>query len=75
MSKAVMLVGPWYGPSNKPTSKRSILRNHWVRVERGGRVVYAQWEDTGPMVYNDTDYVFGSARPTYKPAGIDLSAD
>ena len=37
---------------------------------------YAQWEDTGPFVEDDGDYVFGDAEPAnheFDGAGLDLS--
>ena len=56
----------------------SLLKNRWVKLRRGSRVCYAQWEDSGPYVYDDSRYVFGSA--TAKPAsrlanraGLDVS--
>jgi hypothetical protein len=54
----------------------SVLKNHWVKVSKGDKVVYAQWEDVGPFNEDDTAYVFGGAQPkskTNKHAGIDLS--
>jgi hypothetical protein len=45
---------------------------------RHGRTCYAQWEDSGPYVYDDANYVFGShdARPrsrSARGAGLDVS--
>jgi hypothetical protein len=56
----------------------SLLKNRWIRVMRGGKVCYAQWEDSGPYVYDDAAYVFGSddRRPRSRRAnnaGIDVS--
>jgi hypothetical protein len=55
---------------------QSVLKNRWVRVERGGKAAYGQWEDVGPFQSDDFDYVFGSAGPSNKRnerAGIDVS--
>jgi hypothetical protein len=56
----------------------SLLKNRWIKVMRGGKVCYAQWEDSGPYVYDDAAYVFGSddRRPRNRRAnnaGIDVS--
>jgi hypothetical protein len=56
----------------------SLLKNRWARIERGGRVCYAQWEDAGPYVYDDAAYVFGhdDRRPRNRlahRAGLDVS--
>ena len=56
----------------------SLLKNRWARIERDGRVCYAQWEDAGPYVYDDAAYVFGRGdrRPHNRRAhraGMDVS--
>jgi hypothetical protein len=56
----------------------SLLKNRWARIEREGRVCYAQWEDAGPYVYDDAAYVFGrdDRRPRNRlarSAGMDVS--
>lgn len=56
----------------------SLLKNRWAKLVRGDRVCYAQWEDSGPYVYDDAAYVFGSddRRPRNrlaKRAGMDVS--
>jgi hypothetical protein len=55
---------------------QSVLKNRWVRIERDGRVAYAQWEDVGPFRSDDFGYVFGTAAPANRRndrAGIDVS--
>ena len=64
---------PWYDAADPPRPGRSILKNRWVRVQREGRTVYAQWQDVGPFESADVEYVFGGARPRERRAGIDLS--
>jgi hypothetical protein len=56
----------------------SLLKNRWLRLSRAGRVCYAQWEDSGPYVYDDARYVFGpdDRRPRNRlarNAGLDVS--
>ena len=56
----------------------SLLKNRWIKLMRNGWVCYAQWEDSGPYVYDDAAYVFGSddRRPRNRlanRAGIDVS--
>lgn len=56
----------------------SYIKNRWVRLMRDGRTCYGQIEDAGPGVYDDYQYVFGTAdrRPAsklYNGAGLDVS--
>jgi hypothetical protein len=56
----------------------SLLKNRWIRLVHAGRVCYAQWEDSGPYVYDDARYVFGADDPRpanhlAHDAGIDVS--
>lgn len=54
----------------------TVLRGTWVAIRYGNRVCYAQWEDCGPFVTDDWEYVFGNERPKNpknKGAGIDIS--
>jgi hypothetical protein len=66
---------PWFKTSFvKPG--RSVLRGTWLAIRYGNQVCYAQWEDCGPFLTHDPNYVFGSARPMNpqnKGAGIDVS--
>lgn len=64
---------PWYDPQRPPGPTYSIVKNTWVAVTRGGKTVYAQWEDVGPYNTDDINYVFGSKQPSYRASGIDLS--
>ncbi len=66
----------WAGSSSQVPSGRSILKDRWVRIMKGGRVAYAQWEDVGPFGEDDCGYVFGNSLPKNrinKQAGIDVS--
>jgi hypothetical protein len=56
----------------------SLLKNRWAKIVHGGRTCYAQWEDSGPYVYDDAAYVFGGGdhRPRNRlarRAGMDVS--
>jgi hypothetical protein len=61
----------WYNP-NMPKNV-SLIKNHWVKITLGDKVVYGQVEDAGPYGEDDTSYVFGDNKPKEKDAGIDLS--
>ncbi|WP_456433301.1 endo alpha-1,4 polygalactosaminidase [Nitratifractor sp.] len=64
---------PWY---TSPAPGQSLCKNRWIRIRKGDRVAYAQWEDAGPFGEDDAEYVFGDARPKNARndhAGIDLS--
>jgi hypothetical protein len=66
---------PWFKEAF--TSKwKSVCKGRWIAIRKGDRVCYAQWEDAGPFTTDDSEYVFGNARP--KPnanhgAGLDVS--
>jgi hypothetical protein len=56
----------------------SLLKNRWIRLIRNGNICYAQWEDSGPYVYDDRQYVFGGDDPRprngrARGAGLDVS--
>ena len=67
---------PWYGDRSW-AADQSVMKNRWVRVRHNGRTCYGQIEDAGPRYYDDTAYVFGSARPRNRDyangTGIDVS--
>ncbi len=69
---------PWADEAMKEddNSYNTICKNRWVRVSKGQKSAYVQWEDVGPFNSDDSDYVFGSAKPKSSinsHAGIDLS--
>ncbi|ADV46176.1 endo alpha-1,4 polygalactosaminidase [Nitratifractor salsuginis] len=71
--KGLKKIIPWY---NDEDPRESLCKNHWVEISKDGKTVYAQWEDAGPFETNDSEYVFGTARPKNRindHAGIDLS--
>lgn len=67
------LVVPW-ASSRAFGSGESMVKNRWIRVTapRTGRSCYAQWEDAGPGLYDDFQYVFGSSPPAnpFLPPGL-----
>ncbi len=66
---------PWYH-RDKEGKYESVCRGTWVQIYYNGRYCFAQWEDCGPFVTDDWQYVFGNARPkntANKGAGIDIS--
>jgi len=57
-------------------SMESMCKNRWVKIVKGEKVVYAQWEDVGPFGEDDAQYVFGNAFPQNEinnHAGLDVS--
>jgi hypothetical protein len=62
---------PWH--TGSVAVGESLLKNRWIKITRDKRTAYAQWQDVGPFETDDVSYVFGSARPKEKRAGIDLS--
>ncbi len=54
----------------------SMCKNRWIKITKGNKSVYAQWEDAGPFGEDDADYVFGDALPKNElndDAGLDVS--
>jgi hypothetical protein len=66
---------PW--ASEKTWSAdESMCKNRWIKITKGDKAAYAQWEDVGPFEENDTSYVFGSSTPhstVNNHAGLDVS--
>ncbi|KPJ70845.1 hypothetical protein AMJ51_00805 [Microgenomates bacterium DG_75] len=65
---------PWY---HEPVADNvSLVKNRWVKIFHQDKVCFGQWEDAGPILTDDVDYVFGTARPRNTfglKAGIDVS--
>jgi hypothetical protein len=73
--KSAASIIPW-AKEQEYKKTESMCKNHWVKISKDSKVVYAQWEDVGPFEENDEEYVFGSDSPkskTNKNAGIDVS--
>jgi hypothetical protein len=60
----------------RPEPGKTVLKGRWIQIHRNGRSCYAQWEDCGPWVTDDWEYVFGNKPPKTKQngaAGLDIS--
>ncbi len=54
----------------------SWCKNAWIKITKGSKTAYAQWQDVGPLQEDDVDYVFGTAQPKNiwgAKAGLDVS--
>lgn len=63
---------PWFSS----TRTTSLLKNQWIEVTYKSTTCYGQWEDVGPFLIDDFDYVFGDAPPSNTfgvRAGLDVS--
>tara|TARA_B100000963_G_scaffold52147_1_gene40269 strand:- start:808 stop:1602 length:795 start_codon:yes stop_codon:yes gene_type:complete len=63
---------PWFYRYN-PRPGQSVCKGRWIQLYNGKKVCYAQWEDCGPWVTDDWQYVFKGQPPRSKNAGIDVS--
>lgn len=66
---------PWFRERYTGPGK-TVLKSQWVAMRYAGRTCFAQWEDCGPFVTDDYNYVFGRERPKNSKnqgAGIDIS--
>ncbi len=65
-----------FGQGQKFGSEQSICKNQWIKIVKGDKVAYAQWEDVGPFGEDDKAYVFDGNEPKSKEndhAGLDVS--
>lgn len=68
-------VVPWFSKVS-PLPGKTVLKGRWIQIFVNGRSCYAQWEDCGPWVTDDWQYVFGNKKPKATQngaAGIDIS--
>ncbi|KAB2638993.1 MAG: hypothetical protein DVB25_06560 [Verrucomicrobia bacterium] len=66
---------PWFGRL-RPQPGETVCKDRWLQIYNGSRSCYAQWEDCGPWVTDDWEYVFGSKPPQTTQngsAGLDVS--
>lgn len=66
---------PWF-TRVRPEPGKTVLKGRWIQIFWNKRSCYAQWEDCGPWVTDDWQYVFGTKKPKTSQngaAGIDLS--
>jgi hypothetical protein len=72
----VQTVIPW-ASERIWSADESICKNRWVKIVKGDKTAYAQWEDVGPFGEDDTGYVFGSTAVPRSEinnhAGLDVS--
>lgn len=69
--------GTVYWASQKSwNDSESMVKNRWIEITKDNKTAYAQWEDAGPFVYDDSAYVFGNSSPKNTlnhNAGLDVS--
>lgn len=66
---------PWFSKI-KPEPGKTVLKGRWLQIYVNKKSCFAQWEDCGPWVTTDWEYVFGKDKPKATEngsAGIDLS--
>jgi hypothetical protein len=66
---------PWFSRF-RPLPGKTVCKGRWVQIYFEKRSCFAQWEDCGPWVTDDHEYVFGNKPPKTTQngaAGIDLS--
>lgn len=66
---------PWFGRM-RPQPGETVCKGRWLQIYNGSRICYAQWEDCGPWVTDDWEYVFGNKKPkngSNGGAGLDIS--
>ncbi|MCX8495031.1 MAG: hypothetical protein ORN51_02490 [Akkermansiaceae bacterium] len=66
---------PWFARM-QPEPGKSVCKGRWVQIYNGSRSCYAQWEDCGPWMTDDWEFVFGNKPPKNTQngaAGIDIS--
>lgn len=66
---------PWFSRL-RPEPGKTVLKGRWIQIYYDKRTCFAQWEDCGPWVTDDWQYVFGNSPPKTKQngaAGIDIS--
>jgi len=68
-------VVPW-SKERTWNDSESMCKNRWIKIMKGEKTAYAQWEDVGPFGEDDAAYVFGDALPLNdinNHAGLDVS--
>ena len=59
---------PWFSRVQREPGK-SLCKGRWIQIYRGGKSCYGQWEDCGPSVTDDWEYVFGNKPPSNRENG------
>lgn len=66
---------PWFSRLH-PEPGKTVCKGRWLQIYYNGRSCYAQWEDCGPWVTDDWEYVFQGKAPkntSNQSAGLDIS--
>jgi len=66
---------PWFQQLN-PDPGKTVCKGRWLQIYYGGKSCFAQWQDCGPWLTHDWEYVFGDKPPrnqSNQAAGIDIS--
>jgi hypothetical protein len=66
---------PWFSRI-RPAPGKTVCKGKWLQIYRNGVSCFAQWEDCGPWVTDDWEYVFGNKPPKNKQNGnaaLDIS--
>ena len=66
---------PWFERLH-PAPGETVCKGRWLQIYNGSRSCYAQWEDCGPWLTDDWQYVFGNKPPQTAhngSAGLDVS--
>jgi hypothetical protein len=66
---------PWFSRM-RPEPGDTVCKGRWLQIYRNGRSCFAQWEDCGPWVTDDWEYVFGNKPPKNfqnGQVGLDIS--
>eukprot|EP01132_Coremiostelium_polycephalum_P011098 gene11098-13574_t len=66
---------PW--SSDSDPDDLSILKNRWIRVAHNDTNVFCQFEDVGPLIDDDFNYVFGPSHslPECEAGGLAISPE
>ena len=66
---------PWFARMH-PEPGKTVCKGRWIQIYNGSRSCFGQWEDCGPWVTDDWEFVFGNKPPKTSQngaAGIDIS--
>lgn len=66
----------WADEKKEWRNNESMCKNRWIKITKGERTAFAQWQDVGPFGADDAGYVFGNSEPKNKTnhsTGLDVS--
>jgi hypothetical protein len=55
--------------------KGPLTKNRWLEIRYKGKSCFAQWQDVGPYVEDDFEWVFGSAKKPRNARGLKAGLD